>query len=41
MVGNIEVDPGDDAIPCAAFEIHTMMSLAEHLHEFAGVGVIL
>ena len=40
MIGDVEIDPSDDALPCAGFKADSVMAFAEHLHEFAGVRVV-
>ena len=41
VAGPVQVDPGDQPVPRFGIELDAIMALLEHLHQFAGVGVIL
>jgi len=40
VVGDVEVDPCDDAVPCFGIEADVVMAFFQHLDEFAGVDVV-
>ena len=39
--GAVQVDPGDEPVPCLRIQFHIVVALLQHLHQVARVGVKL
>ena len=41
VAGTVQIDPGDQPIPGLRVQLHVVVALLQHLHQFARVGVVL